>query len=49
VKELENFLAEKDSKVKKVKANLVEAHLRIKDQTVRISDQDNSLKKHIQN
>jgi hypothetical protein len=49
VKELENFLVEKDSKVKKVEANLVEAHLRIKDQIICISDQDNSLKKHFQN
>jgi hypothetical protein len=43
VKELENFLAEKDSKVKSVEANLVEAHLLIKDQTVLNSDQDKQL------
>ena len=43
VKELENFLAEKDSKVKNVEANLVEAHLWIKDQAVRIFDQDKQL------
>jgi hypothetical protein len=40
VKELENFLAEKDSKIKTAEADLVEAHLRIKDQTTRIFDQD---------
>jgi hypothetical protein len=38
VKELENFPVEKDSKVKNVEADLAEAHLRIKDQTVCISD-----------
>jgi hypothetical protein len=43
VKELENFLAEKDSKVKNVEANLVEAHLWIKDQAVSIFDQDKQL------
>jgi hypothetical protein len=43
VKELENFLAEKDSKVKNVEADLAKAHLRIKDQVVRISDQDKQL------
>ena len=39
VKELENFLAEKDSKVKNVEADLTEAHLWIKDQDVCISEQ----------
>jgi chromosome segregation ATPase len=43
VKELESFLAEKDSKVKNVEAHLAEAHLRIKDQAARISDQDKQL------
>jgi archaellum component FlaC len=43
VKEHENFLAEKDSKVKAVEADLAEAHLWIKDQTVHISDQDKQL------
>jgi hypothetical protein len=43
VKELENFLAEKDSKVKNVEADLTEAHLQIKDQVVRISNQDKQL------
>jgi uncharacterized coiled-coil protein SlyX len=40
VKELESFLAEKDSKVKNVEVDLAEAHIRIKDKVVRISDQD---------
>jgi uncharacterized coiled-coil protein SlyX len=40
VKELENFLAEKDSKIKTAEADLAEAHLRIKDQTARIYDQN---------
>jgi DNA repair ATPase RecN len=43
VKELENFMAEKDSKVKNVEADLAEAHLWIKDQTARISDQGKQL------
>jgi peptidoglycan hydrolase CwlO-like protein len=43
VKELESFLAEKDSKVKNVKADLPEAHLRIKDQAARISNRDEQL------
>jgi uncharacterized coiled-coil protein SlyX len=40
VKELETFVAEKDSKVKNVEADLAETHLQIKDQAIRISDQD---------
>jgi uncharacterized coiled-coil protein SlyX len=40
VKELENLLAEKDSKIKTAEADLAEAHLRIKDQTARISYQN---------
>jgi hypothetical protein len=40
VKELESFLVEKDSKVKNVEVDLAEAHIRIKDKVVRISDQD---------
>jgi uncharacterized coiled-coil protein SlyX len=40
VKELESFLAEKDSKVKNVEADLTEAHLRIKDQAAHISNRD---------
>ena len=40
VKELENLLEEKDSKIKIDKADLAEAHLRIKDQATRISDQN---------
>ena len=40
MKELENFLSEKDSKVKNVEVDLAEAHIRIKDKVVRISDQD---------
>ena len=43
MKELENSLAEKDSKVKNIEADLAEAHLLIKDQDVRIFDQDKQL------
>jgi predicted nucleic acid-binding Zn-ribbon protein len=43
VKELENLLVEKDSKIKIVEADLAKAHLRIKDQTTRISDQNKQL------
>jgi outer membrane protein TolC len=43
VKELESFLAEKDSKVKNVEEDLAVAHLRIKDRAARISDQDKQL------
>jgi hypothetical protein len=43
VKELKTFLAEKDSKVKNVEADLAKAHLRIKDPNFRISDQDKHL------
>jgi uncharacterized protein YhaN len=40
VKELENLLAEKDSKIKTAEADLAGAHLRIKDQSARISYQN---------
>jgi hypothetical protein len=40
VKELENLLTEKDSKIKTAKADLAEAHLRIKDQATQIFDQN---------
>jgi chromosome segregation ATPase len=43
VKELENLLEEKDSKIKTTEAYLVEAHLRIKNQAIRISDQNKQL------
>jgi hypothetical protein len=40
VKELENLLELKDSKIKTNEADLAEAHLRIKDQATRLSDQN---------
>jgi hypothetical protein len=40
VKELENLLEEKDSKIKTAEANLTKAHLRIKEHATRISDQN---------
>jgi chromosome segregation ATPase len=40
VKELENLLELKDSKIKRNEVDLAEAHLRIKDQATRISDQN---------
>jgi hypothetical protein len=43
VKELENLLEEKDSKIKIAGADMVEAHLRIKDQATQISDQNKQL------
>jgi predicted nucleic acid-binding Zn-ribbon protein len=43
VEELENLLAEKDSNIKIAEADLAKAHLRIKDQTTRISDQNKQL------
>jgi hypothetical protein len=43
VKELENLLAEKDSEIKTAEVDLTEAHLWIKDQTTRISDQNKQL------
>jgi hypothetical protein len=49
VKELENSLAEKDSKIINVETNLAEAQLWIKDQAAHICDQDKNLKKHVQN
>jgi uncharacterized coiled-coil protein SlyX len=49
VKELESSLAEKDSKIKNVETDLAKAHPQIKDQTAHICDQDNKLKKCIQN
>jgi carbonic anhydrase len=44
VKELESFPAEKDSKIKTAETDLAKAHLQIKDQIARISDQDKQLK-----
>ena len=49
MKELENSLAEKDSKIINVETNLAEAQLRIKDQAARICGQDKNLKNHVQN
>jgi uncharacterized coiled-coil protein SlyX len=49
VKELESSLAEKYLKIKNVETDLAKAHLRIKDQAAHICDQDNELKKCIQN
>ena len=43
MKELENLLVEKDSKIRTAEADLAEAHLRIKDQNARISDQNKQL------
>jgi hypothetical protein len=40
VKELENLLELKDSKIKRNEVDLAEAHLRIKDQATRIPDQN---------
>jgi chromosome segregation ATPase len=45
VKELENLLEEKDSKIKIAEADLIEAHLRIENQSTQISDQDKQLKR----
>jgi chromosome segregation ATPase len=45
VKELENLLEEKDSKINTAEADLAKAHLRIKDQATRISDQNKQLEK----
>jgi chromosome segregation ATPase len=45
VKELENLLEEKDSKIKTVEADLAKAHLRIENQATQISDQDKQLKR----
>ena len=45
VKELENSLAEKDSKIKNVETNLAKAQLWIQDQAARICDQDKELEK----
>jgi chromosome segregation ATPase len=45
VKELEKLLEENDYKIKTVKANLAEAHLRIENQATQISDQDKQLKR----
>jgi hypothetical protein len=43
VKDLENLLVEKDSKIKTTEADLAEAHLRIKDQAAQFFDQNNQL------
>ena len=43
LKELENLLEEKDSKIKIAGADMVEAHLRIKDQATRISNQNKQI------
>jgi hypothetical protein len=40
VKEFENLLEENDSKIKTAEADLAEAHLRIENQAIQISDQD---------
>jgi hypothetical protein len=45
VKDLENLLEEKDSKIKTAKADLAEAHLWIENQVIQISYQDKQLKK----
>jgi chromosome segregation ATPase len=45
VKEIENLLEEKDSKINTAEADLAEAHLWIKDQATRISDQNKQLEK----
>jgi hypothetical protein len=44
-KELETLLEEKDSKIRTIEANPTEAHLRIENQTIQISDQDKQLKR----
>jgi hypothetical protein len=44
VKDLENLLEEKNSKIKAVEAHLVEAHLHNENQVIQISDQDKQLK-----
>jgi hypothetical protein len=45
VKGLENLLEEKDSKIKTTEADHAEAHLRIGNQVIQISDQDKQLKR----
>jgi hypothetical protein len=45
VKDLENLLEEKDSKIKTAKGDLAKAHLRIENQITQISDQDKQLKR----
>jgi hypothetical protein len=45
VKDLENLLEEKNSKIKAVEAHLVEAHLHNENQIIQISDQDKQLKR----
>ena len=45
VKDLENLLEEKDSKIKTAKADLAEAHLWIENQVIQISYQDKQLTK----
>jgi chromosome segregation ATPase len=45
VKEIENLLEEKDSKIKTVEADLAEAPLRIENQATQIFDQDKQLKR----
>jgi predicted RNase H-like nuclease (RuvC/YqgF family) len=40
VKHLENLLEEKNSKIKALKADLVEAHIHSENQIIQISDQD---------
>ena len=45
VKDLKNLLKEKYSKIKIAEGDLVEAHLRIKNQVIEISDQDKQLKR----
>ena len=45
VKDLENLLEEKDSKMKTTKADLVESHLRIENHVIQISGQDKQLKR----
>jgi chromosome segregation ATPase len=45
VKDLENLLEEKNSKIKAVKAHLAEAHLQNENQVIQISDYDKQLKR----
>jgi outer membrane murein-binding lipoprotein Lpp len=45
VKDLENLLEEKGSKIKTAEADLAEAHLRIENQAIQISDQYKQLKR----
>jgi outer membrane murein-binding lipoprotein Lpp len=45
VKDLENLLEEKGSKIKTAEADLAKAHLRIENQAIQISDQYKQLKR----